>query len=107
LCDAAIVAPRKLQPGDELLYHSDARQNIPTTGDFLNADLSPAAREQMLDRLERKGLIPDLEGVRVVFPFLLYHPGGLGIAQEQEVAIRSFWQEWASRVKATLSLETP
>jgi hypothetical protein len=107
LIEAAVVAAHHLRPGDELLYLSDGIQNSPTTGNFLSVDLSTEARERLLARLKQEGLIPDLEGVRVSFPFLLYHPHGLRIPQEQEVDIRSFWEEWAGQAKATWSPEEP
>ncbi len=105
LIEAAVVAAHRLHPGDELLYLSDGIQNSPTTGNFLKVDLSTEARERLLTRLKQEGLIPDLEGVRISFPFLLYHPHGLRIPQAQEVNIRSFWEEWAKQAKATWSPE--
>jgi hypothetical protein len=111
LLEAAVVAARELKPGDELLYLSDGIQNSPTIGNFLTANLSRSARESLLDRLERAKLIPNLEGIPIGFPYLLYHPnrGGLeraGANQEREVDIRTFWEEWATRAKTHVSFTT-
>jgi hypothetical protein len=107
LIEAALVAAPNLQPGDELMYLSDGIQNNSTTGDFHYVNLSPAGISQLLDRLAREHLLANLRGVHVVFPFLLYHPGGLHMAHSQEVAIRMFWEAWASRCGASISFPIP
>jgi hypothetical protein len=112
LVEAAVVAARELKPGDELLYLSDGLQNSPATGNFLTANISRAARESLLDRLEREKLIPNLEGIPVKIPYLLYHPnrGGLrrpGFSAQREVNVRSFWEEWAARAQTQVSFTAP
>jgi hypothetical protein len=107
LLEAALVAAPHLQPGDELLYLSDGIQSSSTTGDFHTTNLSAAGTTQLLDRLGRENLLAHLRGVHVVFPFLLYHPGGLRMSHSQEAAIRAFWEAWASRCEATISFPIP
>lgn len=107
LLEAGAVAARELKPGDELLYLSDGIENDHTFGNFLFENLSPSATATLLDRLERAHLLPDLEGIPVRFPYLLYHPHGLRIGQEQEENIHRFWEAWAERAKTTLNAGTP
>ncbi len=103
LVEAADVVAPKLHPGDRLLFLSDGVQNSLATGSFRNADLSPAARSQMIDGLAASDLLAHLKGVQVEFPLMLIHPGGRGgISQTQDAAIRAFWREWASRAGGNL-----
>lgn len=106
LAEAAVVAADKLEPGDRLMFLSDGVQHSPPAGSFRAADLSSQGIELLLDRLDGRGLIPDLEGVYVEFPHLLEHPGdeadtdASAVTPAQGIDIRAFWTAWADRVGA-------
>jgi hypothetical protein len=68
-------------------------------------DLTEGEIATLLDGLEENGLVPDLEGVEINFPYLLYHPGGL--KQEKVRRIIAFWEDWAERTGATISVREP
>lgn len=102
IVEAAAVAAAALRKRDRLLLATDGLQTSDLTGDFLDADLSAAGIERLLDRIEGAHLLPDLEGVTVWMPLLLAHPDGLDITQKQAARIRQFWIAWAKRAGATL-----
>lgn len=104
LVEAATVAADVLEPGDRLLFLSDGLQWSPTVGHLQEMELTPAVIANLMDKLEGLGLLPDLEGVRIEFPFLLLHPGGLPGGEEETVRIKEFWEVWADETGAELVL---
>lgn len=104
LVEGAVVAGRVLQPGDVLQFLSDGMQNSAATGSFYRRDLSPSGIRQLLDTLQQQGLIAHLDGVQVVMPLVLYHPGGTGTSAPRQTQVTNFWRAWAARAGATLTL---
>jgi hypothetical protein len=100
---AAVVAPN-LHRGDRLLMTTDGFQSSDLVGDFHDADLSDAGIAKLLDKIEQARLLPDLSGVTVQMPLLLFHPGGTSFSQVDQSEIRSFWIAWAHRTHAKLDL---
>ena len=104
LIEAATDAAQFLQPGDRLLFLSDGLQWTPGLH-LAREELTPGAIATLLDSLEGEDLVPDLEGVEISFPYLLYHPGGLD--QEKVRQIIAFWEAWAARAEATITVREP
>jgi hypothetical protein len=102
LVEAAAVAAKLLKPGDKLLFETDGVENSAAGGNFYSMDLSDAAIQRLLDRLERENLLPSLAGVEVDMPFLLYHEGGMHGNVTREHQIQRFWVAWAARDGARL-----
>jgi hypothetical protein len=100
---AAVVAPN-LHRGDRLLMTTDGFQSSDLIGDFHHADLSDAGISKLLNKVARARLLPDLSGVTVEMPLLLFHPGGTSFSQVKQSKIRSFWIAWARRTHAKLDL---
>ena len=105
LVEAANVAAKRLEPGDRLLYLSDGLQWTPS-GRLLKMDLSTAGISRYIQRLRTDNLLPDLSGVTVEFPRLLYHPGGIEVDAAQKRGVVAFWETWASATRAQLDAET-
>jgi len=106
LVAAANVAARKLQPGDRIIYLSDGFEWSKTVGHLMEMDLSPEGIAVLLSRIDRLGLLPDLNGIEVEFPLMLYHPGGLSRDMAQENRVVAFWEAWAEATGAKLTYET-
>jgi hypothetical protein len=104
LLEAATEAAKSLHPGDRLLFLSDGLQWTPHLH-LQQLDLIPGEIATLLDELEAEGLVPDLGGVEIEFPYLLFHPGGLD--DEEARQIISFWEEWAARAGATITVREP
>ncbi len=104
LLEAAADAAAFLESGDRLLFLSDGLQWTPDLH-LQQLDLSPGKIATLLDELEAKGLVPDLTGVEVSFPYLLFHPGGL--KDEKVRQIIKFWEDWAARAGATITVREP
>jgi hypothetical protein len=96
LVEAAVAVSDRLKPGDRLLFLSDGVEHTPTVGNFRTADLSSAGIDQLLAQLDGDRLQAPLDGVQIVFPSLLAHPGGFHISPAQQAGIRLFWQRWTS-----------
>jgi hypothetical protein len=64
-----------------------------------------ASRQRILRRLEARGLVPDLPGVALAFPFGGVLPQGTGEELTEEVlaGLRAFWAEYARAAAANLS----
>ncbi|HEV7771534.1 MAG TPA: hypothetical protein VGO66_12865 [Solirubrobacterales bacterium] len=101
LIEAGVEAAQFLQPGDRLLYLSDGLQWTPELH-LSKLDLTPTAIARLLAEMEAEGLIPDLEGVEISFPFMLYHPGGIDDAKVRRIT--DFWEEWAERARADITV---
>jgi hypothetical protein len=104
LIEAATDAAKFLQPGDRLLFLSDGLQWTPELH-LAQLDLTPGEIATLLDSLEAKGLVPDLKGVEIAFPYLLFHPGGLD--EEKVRGIIDFWEAWAARAEAAITIREP
>jgi hypothetical protein len=107
LVEAANVAAKHLQAGDRLVYLSDGLQWSKSVGHLMQMDLSTAGIAALIRRLDREGMLPDLRGVQVDFPLMLFHPEGFtgDLAQENRVPV--FWEAWAAATHANLTIETP
>jgi hypothetical protein len=106
LVEAANVAAKRLQPGDRLLYLSDGLQWTPSAGHLLKMDLSTTGISRYIQRLRTENLLPDLSGVTVEFPRLLYHPGGIEVTAAQKTGVVAFWEAWSLATGAQLDAET-
>jgi len=104
LVEAATVTADVLEPGDRLLILSDGFQWSPTAGHLQEMDLDPVAIEDLIRKLDGIGLVPDLEGVEIEFPFMLLHPGGLPNGEETALGIKSFWKAWVEETGAEMVL---
>jgi hypothetical protein len=104
LVEAAVVAAQQLQQGDRILYLSDGLQWSPAGGRLMKMDLSPAGIAALIRSLSDKDLLPDLEGIEVHFPLMLYHPEGYDdVVAAQRVT--SFWRAWADATGAELTID--
>jgi hypothetical protein len=103
LVEAAAVAAEYLGPGDELIYLSDGLQWSEAGGRLMDMDLSPSGIAEIVNTLEERQLIPDLEGVKVYFPLMLYHPEGFQGEAAEANKIKGFWQAWAQATGAELT----
>lgn len=104
LVEAAVVAGRVLRPGDRLLYLSPGMQNSYATGDFQRETLDPSTINRLLDKLAQQGLLANLRGVEIEFPYILYHRGGWTLNNAQQAQVIAFWRAWAARTGASLSI---
>jgi hypothetical protein len=107
LVEAANIVAKQLGPGDRIVFLSDGLQWSRSVGHLIKMDLSPEGIEALIARLRRRGLIPDLRGVEVEFPLMLFHPEGLDADAAQENRIPAFWEAWAAAAKADFTSETP
>jgi len=64
--------------------------------------LTPSGRARLLDRLEARGLLPDLSGVELRFPFGGYLPQGTSIPKARLDAVPKFWTDYSDRTGAVL-----
>lgn len=103
LVEAAVVASASLKPGDRLSFLSDGLQNSDATGAIKDENLTPAKIDSILDDLDEAGLLADLDGVRVEFPLMNFHPGGNSADSHNLIGVEAFWRAWADRVGAELS----
>lgn len=98
----ALVAPAT-RPGDEILVLSDAVQNSGLTGDFTrhSTALDAAGIDRILGRLASRGLLPDLRGRRLRFPYaLLRSDGPMHMGAARKMAVQAFWKAYAERTGA-------
>jgi hypothetical protein len=65
--------------------------------------ITAGGRDRLLDRLAERGLLPDLDGVELRFPFGGYLPQGTAIPQARLDALPTFWSDYAERTGATFS----
>jgi len=65
--------------------------------------VSARGRDRLLDHLAERGLLPNLEGVALRFPFGGYLPQGTAIPKARLDALPTFWGDYAERTEATLS----
>lgn len=107
LVEAANLVAKRLHPGDRVVFLTDGFQWSKTVGHLMQMDLSAAGIETLIQHLRAEGLIPDLRGVEIDFPAMLYHPEGLKVDAAQENRVPDFWQAWADAAHATLTYETP
>jgi hypothetical protein len=103
LVEAAVVAAESLQPGDELLYLSDGLQWSKAAGHLMKMDLTPGGVERIVENLKGRELVPDLEGVKVLYPLMLYHPEGYNGNVVAANKIKRFWTAWTSATRGELS----
>jgi hypothetical protein len=78
------------------LEAADVRMKV---DDILGED----GRQELLDRLQQRGRLPDLSGVEVSFPFGGYLPQGTEISKARLAAVPQFWEAYAERAGASLS----
>lgn len=104
LVEAATEAANVLEPGDRLLFLSDGLQWSRLVGHLQDMELDPVTIGALMEKLRRLGLLPDLKGVRVEFPFLLLHPGGLPGDESEVLGIQEFWKTWAHETGAEIVL---
>ncbi|HKO39311.1 MAG TPA: hypothetical protein VJU14_13185 [Solirubrobacterales bacterium] len=64
--------------------------------------VSASGRDEILDRLEARDLLPDLEGIELRFPFGGYLPQGTSIPKARLDAVPKFWTDYADRTGAVL-----
>lgn len=107
LVEAANVAAKRLGPGDRLLILSDGLQWSKGVGHLIKMDLSPTGIETLIGRLRREGLLPDLRGVHLEFPLMLYHPDGIVATPAQKKHVIAFWEAWAEATGAEPVFEFP
>lgn len=105
LVEAANVAAKKLEPGDRIIYLSDGFEWSKAVGHLMQMDLSTAGIAKLIQRLKREGLLPDLHGITVEFPLMLFHPEGLRRNASQENRVVDFWKAWAAATGAKLVYE--
>lgn len=102
LVEAAVVAAPLLRSGDRLSFFTDAQQNTEVLA-LTSVEFSPAGIDAALDRLERKGLLPSLAGVKVTFVLPGFRPDERSPAAARKAAKAAlFWKMWAERVGAEL-----
>ena len=66
--------------------------------------LSEDGRQQLLDRVDGRGRLPDLDGIELSFPLGGYLPQGGGqISKQRLAAVPLFWRAYAARTGASLS----
>jgi hypothetical protein len=100
------VSTAPLRSGDEVLMLSDGVQFTDLVGSFgaRATDMSPAGIDAMLDRLSRADLLPDLQGVTVRIPHLLYSDPPLNMGPARQAAVRRFWGAYGERTGARMIL---
>lgn len=104
LVEAATEAARVVEPGDRILFLSDGLEWSPMVGHLQAKELNSTSIAELMQEMGSKGLLPDLEGVRVEFPYLLFHPGGLPGNEEAVFGLEEFWKAWARETGAELVL---
>jgi hypothetical protein len=86
---------------DRIVLLTDALET--TDFDAYSKDLLTAAgRAAMVDRLDRAGRLPDLDGIEVALPFALYVPQGTKLSRAGQVALELVWREIVERSGGTL-----
>lgn len=65
--------------------------------------VTSSGRNQLLDRLDAQGRLPDLESIDLHFPLGGYLPQGTDISKERLDAVPRFWEAYAQRANASLS----
>lgn len=100
LVEGAAIAASHLESGDRLLMLSDGLQNGPDTGRVIK--LEEGQIPQVMDHLGEVELIPDLSGIEVEFPLMLFHPEGIGVSAERAQVVREFWRQWVELSAGTL-----
>jgi hypothetical protein len=96
---------RATESGDEILVLSDAIQSSKLTGNFYNVTLDDASIDEIIDRIQTSGLLPDLEGQALRIPYAVYHSGpNIGLTEAEKEAILDFWRAYARRAKAKLHI---
>lgn len=103
LVEAANVAAKRVQPGDRLIFLSDGLQWSKGVGHLIKMDLSPQGIKSLISRLREENLLPNLKGVRVEFPLMLYRPEGIEATPGQKNRIPAFWEAWARATGAELT----
>lgn len=110
-----------LRAGDTVAVYSDMRQDSPNVKTFtlVSEQHQRTKIKAALDRLRRRGLLPDgsggrpsLRGVRLVVPApsvsaLVSRPASRKLEAERQVAAREFWSAWAAAVGADLTWGAP
>jgi hypothetical protein len=99
LIEALSMVGGKMTPGDAIHVFSDGLQASEVMT-LRRIERTGAGIEQALDRLDRRRLLPDLSGVRVVFALPDFRPGGSVVTPEET---RAFWTAWAQRTNADLT----
>jgi hypothetical protein len=102
LVEAATVAAETLDPGDEILFLSDGLQWSRAGGHLMKMDLSAAGISRHIQTLEDRDLVPDLEGVKVYFPLILYHPESFHGHFVEAQRVKTFWEAWARAAGAEI-----
>jgi hypothetical protein len=103
LVEAANVAAKRLQPGDRLIFLSDGLQWSKGVGHLIKMDLSPSGINKIITHLRDEHLLPNLKGVQVEFPLMLYRPEGIEASPGQKNRIPAFWQAWARATRADIT----
>ena len=80
---------------------SDGLQNGPDTGRVIKMDQAQISK--VMDHLKEVELIPDLRGIDVEFPLMLFHPEGIGVSAERAQVVREFWRQWVALSEGTLT----
>lgn len=101
LVEGAVIAANRLESGDRLLMLSDGLQNGPDSGRVIALDEDRIP--EVMDHLEEVELLPDLNGMEVSFPLMLFHPEGIGVSAERAGVVKEFWRQWASRSGGSLT----
>jgi hypothetical protein len=104
LVEAAAVAAEHLESGDELLFLSDGLQWSKAGGHLMTTDLTPATIARILRELDEGELLPDLHGVKVHFPLMLYHPEGFHGHVIAARKVKPFWEAWGRATGAELTI---
>lgn len=102
IVEGIAAAARGLSRGDAIFILSDGIQNSGLLGDFTlhRVDLSDAGITKKLDQLSNERLLPDLQGIELIMPFLFASPTPLHMGQRRRNAIEAFWRAYARRTGA-------
>jgi len=106
LVEAASVASEHMRPGDRLLFLSDGLQWSDAGGHLMRMELTPATIARQMQKLREADLLPDLKGVDVDFPLLLFHPESYHGNVVSATKIREYWEDWAEQTGARLTIGT-
>jgi len=104
LVEAASVASEHMHTGDRLLFLSDGLQWSDAGGHLMKMELTPATIAEQMQKLREADLLPDMKGIDVNFPLLLFHPQSYHGHVVSATKIRAYWEDWAAQTGADLTI---